>query len=114
MIPMRIRSGRLTCDSRGTLRRPHDVNRACTRRTAVDGVEDVVVRVRGRERQRQHLVAGALGDRQARLVGVALAEPRQAMHRQEVDARGDQLVGERVLVRIARRARAAAASIRTA
>ena len=46
------------------LRRPHAVNRACTRRNGIDRVEDVVVRVRGRERQRQHLVAGALGDRQ--------------------------------------------------
>ena len=79
----------------------------------VDGVEDVLVRVRRRERQRQHLVAGALGDGKRRLVGVPLAEPRQAVHRQEVDARRDQLLGERALVLVARARRPAPASMRT-
>ncbi len=67
----------------------------------VDRVEDVVVGVRRRERQREHLGAGPLGDRERRLVGIALAEPRQPVHREEVDARRDQLVGERVLVGVA-------------
>ena len=35
----------------------------------VDRVVDVLLRVRRRERQREHLGAGPLGDRQRRLVG---------------------------------------------
>ena len=36
--------------------------------------------------------------------GIALAEPRQPVHGQEVDARGDQLLAEGTLVGVARRA----------
>ena len=79
----------------------------------VDGVEDVLVRVRRRERQREHLVACALGHRQRRLLGVALAEPRQPVHGQEVDARAISSSAERALVLVAARARARAASMRT-
>ena len=72
----------------------------------VDRVADVVVGVRGRERQRQHLRACALGDGTVRAEAVAV--PRQPVHGQEVDARRDQLVRERALVVVARRAGALA------
>ena len=78
----------------------------------VDRVEDVVVGVRGRERQREHLVARALGDGQRRAGRVAVAEPGQPVHGQEVDARRDQLLAEGALVGVAV-APARAASMRT-
>ena len=79
----------------------------------VDRVRDVLVRVRRRERQREHLVACPLGDRQRRLVGIALAEPRQPVHREEVDARRDALVASARWYS-SRVAPARSASIRTA
>ena len=57
------------------------------------------------ERQREHLLAGALGDRERRLRRVPLAEPRQCVDGEEVDARRDPLVGEGALVVVAGRAR---------
>ena len=70
-----------------------------------DGVADVVVRVRRRERQRQHFRSRTFGDGQRRLIGKALAVVREAVHRQEVNRRGDVLLGERPLVVITRRPR---------
>ena len=68
--PIAIRSGRFTCDRRGTpgMLMPRT---ARARAGRLDGVQDVVVRVRGRERQRENLVPRALGDRQRRLRRVA-------------------------------------------
>ena len=82
----------------------HAARRPCTRAERVDRV-DVVVRVRRREREREHLVAGALGDRAAAAGREALAVPAQPVHGQEVDARRDPLLRERALVLVARSAR---------
>ena len=68
-------------------------------------VLDVLVRVRRRERQREHLLPGPLGRRQPRLVGEALAVEREPVEREEVDARRDVLGGERLSVRVPVRAR---------
>jgi hypothetical protein len=65
---------------------------------------DVLERVRRRERQRQHLVARPLGDRERRLLRETLAVGGQPVHRQEVDARPDVLLGEREPVLVAGRA----------
>ena len=67
---------------------------------------DVVVGVRGRERQREELVARALGHREGRLVGEALAVPAQPVHGQEVDRGRDPLLGERGCSRRGSRPRA--------
>ena len=66
-----------------------------------DRVLDVGVGVRRREWEREHLVAGALGNGQARLVAVALAVVRQRVHGEEVDARPDVLLVEGALVGVA-------------
>ncbi len=63
-----------------------------------DHVRDVLIRMRGRERQREHLGARALGDGQRRLLREPLAVPGQPVHRQEVDRGRDPLAGERRLV----------------
>ena len=67
---------------------------------SLDGVLDVGGGMGGREREREHLVARSLGDRKARLVGVALAVVGEPVDREEVDARPDLLLPERVLVRV--------------
>ena len=60
----------------------------------------------GESWKRQHVLAGALGDRERRLPRVPLAEPRQRVDGEEVDARRDLFVGEGALVVVAGGARA--------
>ena len=63
-----------------------------------DRIAHVVVRVRRRERQRQHLRPGAFGHRQRRLAGrEPVAVGAQLVHRQEVDRAADVLVGKSAL-----------------
>ena len=69
-----------------------------------DDVVDVVKRVRGRERQRQHLARGELGVRQAQL-GIARPVPGQLVDGEEVQARPDLGLAQRLGVRVAVRPR---------
>ena len=84
----------------GEEQRRRDAKRAahaCDAPERLDHVRDVVVGVGGRERQREDLVARALGDRQRRLPGEALAVPGEPVHGQEVDRGRDPLGRERAL-----------------
>jgi hypothetical protein len=67
----------------------------------VHRVRDVLVRVRRRERQGEHLLPGPLRDGKRRLFGEVLAVIRERVHREEMDAGADVLVGERTLVGVA-------------
>ena len=78
-------------------------NRPCTRRTASTASRmssSECAGESGSERPRPR----PLRHRQRRLPGVTVAEPRQPVHRQEVDARRDQLLGQRALVVVPARA----------
>src|SRR5215218_445338 len=66
-------------------------------------VGDVVVRMGRRQRQGQNLCAGLLRDGKGRAV-VAVSVGAQRVHRKEVDARADLLLGEQALVVVARSA----------
>ena len=73
----------------------------------LDRVTEIVVRVRGRERQREHLRTGALGLGKRRLPGrEAVAVGGEPVHGQEVDRAADVLLRKCTLVVVARRARA--------
>src|SRR4029453_15713685 len=69
---------------------------------------NVVIRVRGRKRERQDLGACALGDGKRRLVREELAVRGELVYREEVDARRDVLLGQSPLVVVT----AAACSLR--
>ena len=85
----------------------HPAKRSCTRLSAAIDVGDVVVRVRRRQRQREHLVAGALRHRQRRLARRTARGTQVSLctGRKWIDVR-DVLLGERALVLVACRAAA--------